>query len=758
MAAVDPELVAEQRYVDRAYDRLEAMRAAARRVADGYAEVGAGGTHQARLERDVAEEVTRRRLAALDIGALPLCFGRLDLVADGDGDAGRLFYIGRVAVTDDAQVPLVVDWRAPVSEPFYRATAADPMGVVRRRHFLTRVGEGRELVGLDDEVFDRAAADSSGFTVRGEGALLASLDRARTGRMADIVATIQGEQDEVIRAPLPGVLVVAGGPGTGKTAVALHRAAYLLYTHRRRLAGQGVLFVGPSSIFVRYVDQVLPSLGESDVQLSTLAGIKPSYVVRGEDSSAAARLKGDGRMARVIERALRDREHPLARDTVVMVDGTVLRLSRGASRRIVERAQRRRGTHNARRPGVVRAVVEHLRHQYRRALGAVAPDDADWDRELDARLQRLSEVRAALERMWPVLSGGELVHDLFSFSGLIHSASSGILSDAEQARLVRERSPRVRDVAWTDADLPLIDEADARLGPPEAARPRRRRARGRDDDAAARVVAGLGLRGFLTAAEVARRYAGDGHGSGDDAPDEPRTFGHVLVDEAQDVSAMQWRMLARRCPSGSMTVVGDFGQASRPGALKDWQQVLDAVSGRAGGEIVTLTVNYRTPSEIMSVAHRVLSAASPGTPPTRSVRQSGQEPRFVRVGRDGLVDGLADAARRSAAAGGTVAVVARPALHTALVDALADVGARAGTADALDAPVAVLDAPAMKGLEFDHVVVSDPSSLVPDEPAGLRLLYVALTRATRTLTVVYADALPEALSAAALPGAAIAAS
>jgi DNA helicase IV len=755
LTAVDPELVAEQRYVDRAYDRLEAMRAAARRVADGYAEVGAGGTHQARLERDVAEEVTRRRLAALDIGALPLCFGRLDLVADGD--AARLFYIGRVAVTDAEQVPLVVDWRAPVSEPFYRATAADPMGVVRRRHFLTRMGDGRELVGLDDEVFDRTAADSSGFTVRGEGALLASLDRARTGRMADIVATIQGEQDEAIRAPLPGVLVVAGGPGTGKTAVALHRAAYLLYTHRRRLAGQGVLFVAPNSIFVRYVDQVLPSLGESDVQLSTLAGLKPSYAAHGEDSPAAARLKGDARMARVIERCLRDREHPLARDMVVLVDGTVLRLSRGASRRIVERAQRRRGPHNAKRPAVVRAVVEQLRHQYRRALGAVAPNDADWDRELDARLRRVPEVRAALERMWPVLTGGELIHDLFSFSGLIRSASSGILDDDEQALLVRDRSPRVRDVAWTEADLALIDEADARLGPPEAARPRRRRGRGREDDAAARVVAGLGLGGFLTPGEVARRYAGDGHGSSDEA-DEPRTFGHVLVDEAQDVSAMQWRMLARRCPTGSMTVVGDFGQASRPGALHDWQQVLDTVSGRAGGQIVTLTVNYRTPSEIMSVAHRVLSAASPGTAPTRSVRRSGQEPRFVRVGHDGLVDGLADAARRSVAVGGTVAVVARPALHEALVDALADVGARAGTADALDAPVAVLSAPAIKGLEFDHVVVGDPSSLVPNDDAGLRLLYVALTRATRTLTVVYADALPEALGAAALPGAAIAAS
>ena len=303
--------MAEQRYLDRAYDRLDVMREAARRVAEGYAEVGAGGTHQARLERDVAEEVTRRRLAALDIGAAPLCFGRLDLEPEPGADAGPPFYVGRVAVTDEDQAPLVVDWRAPVSEPFYRATATEPMGVVRRRHFLTRVGDGRELVGLDDEVFDRSAVSSSGFTVLGEGALLAALDRARTGRMGDIVATIQAEQDEAIRAPLPGVLVVAGGPGTGKTAVALHRAAYLLYTHRRRLAAQGVLMVGPNSIFLRYIDQVLPSLGESDAQLSTLAGVKSSYRVLSEEPPEVARLKGDVRMARVVERALRDREHPL---------------------------------------------------------------------------------------------------------------------------------------------------------------------------------------------------------------------------------------------------------------------------------------------------------------------------------------------------------------------------------------------------------------------------------------------------------------
>lgn len=760
MATPHPELAAEQRYIDRAYGRLDAMREAARRVAEGYADVGAGGTHQARLERDAAADLTRRRLAALEIGSAPLCFGRLDLEdepgPEGNGAEGRVFYVGRIAVPDEEQAPLIVDWRAPVSEPFYRATAIEPMEVVRRRHFLTRPGDGRELVGIDDEVFDQSAAMASGFTVVGEGALFAALDRERTGRMGDIVATIQSEQDEAIRASLPGVLIVAGGPGTGKTAVALHRAAYLLYTYRKRLGAQGVLVVGPNSIFLRYIDQVLPSLGEDDVQLSTMNGLKPTYRAVAEDEREAAELKGDRRMVRVIRRALQDREHPLARDVIVMVDGNLLRLSRSMSERIVGRASRRRGSHNAKRPGVVRAVIDQLRGQYRRELGTAAPDDPDWDRELDARLRRLPEVRAALERMWPVLSGGDLVHDLFSFPGLIRSASEGVLSSAEQALLERDRSASLRDVAWTPADLALIDEADALLGPPEMARPRRRRSTARRDDTANRVISELGVGGFVTASEVARRYRGDAPSDG--GPDEPRTFGHVLVDEAQDVTAMQWRMLARRCPTGSMTVVGDFGQASRPGALRDWDEVLAVLPDRGEARVVTLTVNYRTPAEIMQVAHRVLSAAAPQVPPTRAVRSTGEEPRFVPVERAELVAAVGEQAREAVAAGGTVAVLAPTHLHRALVTDLADVGARADSADALDARVAVLTAVDAKGLEFDHVIVVEPSQLVRADAAGMRLLYMALTRATRRLVIVHTDALPEALASSALRGAPIAAS
>jgi DNA helicase IV len=783
-AAPHAEIEAEQRYLDAAYSRLDDMRRAARRVAAGYAEVRRGGTHQARLEREAAEAHTRRRLAALDFGDAALCFGRLDLEEPEPdrGEPDSPLYVGRVSVTDDDQTPLVVDWRAPVAEPFYRATAVEPMGIARRRHFHIR--NGRELVGIDDEVFDPAATEAAGHTVVGEGALLAALERERTGRMRDIVATIQSEQDEAVRSDLPGILVVDGGPGTGKTAVALHRAAYLLYTHRRHLAARGVLLVGPHPIFLHYIDQVLPSLGEDEVQLTTPAGLKPQLVVTADDRPDVAAVKGDARMAAVVTKALTDRERGLPRDLMVTIDGHRLRLGRRDSARIVERVRRWRGTHNERRPQMTRLVLDHLRDQYHRSLvrayhrdrrritmaapalfprgggeevvdlpvaAALSRGDRppqEWDDELSGRIKRLPEVRAALDRMWPVLTGAELLHDLFGFVALIRSAADGTLTRAEQQGLHRPRSDDLRNVAWTEADLALIDEADALLGPPEAARPRRRRRRDAEAEhlaAATRVVEDLGLRGYTTGAEVARRYAGAPAADQDNGGRDLRTFGHVLVDEAQDLSAMQWRMVARRCPSGSMTLVGDFGQASRPGALGDWEAVVAALSARQPARRVTLSVNYRTPAEIMAVANRVLAAAAPGVEAVRSVRRTARPPLFQAAAPGTLVGETASAVHAARAEPGTTAVIAPVELHSALVDELADVGAVAASEDALDAPVAVLDARQAKGLEFDHVVLVEPARLVTPDPAGLRLLYVTLTRTTRTLAVIHAEPLPEAL-------------
>ncbi len=775
------ELDSEQRHLDTAYARLDVMRRAAERVAEGYTEVTRGGTHQARLEREAAEAYTRRRLANLDIGEAPLCFGRLDLVAAESVP----FYIGRISVTDDDLTPLVVDWRAPVAEPFYRATAVEPMGVARRRHFQT---QGRRLLGIDDEVFDAAAAEASGFTVVGEGALLAALDQERTGRMRDIVATIQSEQDEAIRADIAGILIVAGGPGTGKTAVALHRAAYLLYTHRKRLASQGVLLVGPSPIFLRYIDEVLPSLGEDEVSLATPAALKPRFKVRGTESKAIATVKGDARMAKVIATAAGDRERPMPRDVVVTLDGYVLRMRRRDSARIIERAHARRGTHNERRPYVASLVFDHFKREYRRALmrayrtdrgrldagvqqlelsadrsaatvadptvaatlarGEAAPPE--WEDELAARVRRLPDVRAALDRMWPVLSGAELVRDLLGFAALIRSAAGGVLTDDEQSLLFRERGPDLAAVAWTEADLALIDEADAILGAPSLARPRSRRRARRDSDLAQaqRTVDELGVGAFTNAADVLARYGSEASSVPADDDGEPRTFGHVLVDEAQDLSAMQWRMLARRCPSGSMTLVGDFGQASRPGALSSWDDVLANLPVRVPPHRVMLTVNYRTPAEIMDVANRLLPAAAPGVEPARPVRSTGAHPEVLAVAPDELVRAASRAARDSSTRGGTVAVIAPVELHAALAAALADRGAVADDVEAIDAPIAVLTGLDSKGLEFDHVIVVEPARLVAPDRSGLRLLYVVLTRATRRLVVVHAEPLPEALELA----------
>jgi DNA helicase IV len=769
----DPELAAEQAYVDAAYARLEAMRDAAERVREAYSDVRAGGTHQARLERDVAWNVTQRRLADLDIGDAPLMFGRLDME-----DHSR-WYVGRIAVEDELHTPLVVDWRAPVSEPFYRATAVEPMAVVRRRHLISR--KGRELVGLDDEVFDQEAIDEAGLPVAGEGALLAALERNRTGRMGDIVATIQAEQDEAIRADLPGPLVVAGGPGTGKTAVALHRAAYLLYTFRRRLGAQGVLLIGPSAVFLRYIEHVLPSLGEQDVQLSTIVGLRPSVHVRTTDPDATAALKGDGRMAKVIERAVKDRERPLRDDFTLLLDGLQLRIRPRETARIVEGVARRRGLHNELRPHLSQRFVDLLVARYkqaavrsyqRRAENSPAPNvtsmfdrestvDASvagalvrgesppegWEPELRARLRTRPEVREALDRMWPVLSGAELINDLFGFTALVRSAANGLLSDAEQTALHRPRTRDIAEVPWSEDDVALIDEAEALLGPVDAARPRLRRMRSGDDelDRAARVIDELGLQGYTDAATLARRN-GAASTNGADPSNEPRTFGHVLVDEAQDLTAMQWRMITRRCPSGSMTLVGDPGQASRAGALASWPEVLAHLPQHTAARFVTLTINYRTPAEVMDVAARLLAVAAPTTEPSRSVRSTGDQPRFVATTPDTLVDETATHVRAALERTGTVAVIAPAVLHPFIITRLADVGASSEAADALDAAVAVLEPTEAKGLEFDHVVVVEPARLVSANRAGLRLLYVTITRTTKTLTVVHAEPLPEGLA------------
>ncbi len=567
-----PELVEEQAYIEHAYECLDRAREQALRLR-GLTEVGRGGTHQARYERDVIEETVRNRLAHLEIGDAALVFGRIDR------DTGEAFHIGRLAVADERQEPVVVDWRAPVAEPFYRATGRAPMGLSRRRHFALK---GRTLVGIEDELFDGDGTAEEGGLV-GPGALIAALEQSRTGQLGDIVATIQAEQDEIIRSPLAGVLVVQGGPGTGKTVVALHRAAYLLYTYRFPLEDQGVLVVGPNRVFLRYIHRVLPSLGETGVEQVVLADLVPSVKVRATEATPVARVKGDVRMAALLANAVRDRQRPLTRDLVVPYGLSSLRLDVDTSRRIVRGATRRAHQHNAARRFVEQALFD--------ALAASSRDQIDSG-TVRERTRSTDEVRAALEAMWPVLTPAQLLHDLFGSAALVRLAARRTFDEREVEPLVRPRSDHVDEVAWTDADIPLLDEALELLGP----RPTR------------------------TGAEA----------------DEVRTYGHIVVDEAQDLTPMALRMLTRRSLSGSMTVVGDLAQATGAIAPDSWDDVLAHLPTRKAALVHELTIGYRIPAQSMALAARVLSIAAPGLQPPRSVREGDVGPLILRAASDQL--------------------------------------------------------------------------------------------------------------------------
>jgi len=691
-----PDLAAEQAFLDRAYEALEANRRSAARLA-GMVEVGRGGTNQARFERDVIHESIVARLTQLHIGDASLVFGRIDRDEDHGGEQ---FHIGRIAVADEDLEPLVVDWRAPVAEPFYRATGVDPMGLARRRHFATR---GRTLLALEDEVFDAEAltVEGAGTELVGKAALLASLEEARTGRLGDIVATIQAEQDEIIRAELPGVLVVQGGPGTGKTVVALHRAAYLLYTHRFPLEGQGVLVVGPNRLFLGYIEHVLPSLGEVGVDLAVTSDLVEGVKVGGRDREDIGRLKGDARMADLLANAIHDRERPLREDVVVPFGRSRLRLTREASRRIVRAARRR--YHNSARRWVEQQVFTELAQSTSREI-----DPGDVREQLRWTL----EVRRALEWMWPRLTPAHLLHDLFGSRALLRHAARGVMDPDDAERLWRPRSEHASAVTWTVDDVPLLDEAHAQLGP------------------------------------VPHRG-------------EIRTYGHIVVDEAQDRSPMELRMLSRRSLSGSMTVVGDIGQATGPWAADDWDGVLGHLPDRRPSRHIELTVGYRIPRSIMGPAVAVLSESAPQLTPPQAVRPGGDPPEFVRVlDHTGLGAEVVRASRRAhdAVDPGNVAVIVPRSLVDEVAGAFEAAGVEYGhaTRRGLDRRITLVPVDLAKGLELDAAVVVEPAAIVAEEPSGLRSLYVALTRATRRLAVVHARALPDPLrrpDAAAAPAA-----
>ena len=694
MTDTHPELAAEQAHIDLAYERLDEARDEALRLKD-MVEVGRGGTNQARWEREVINENIANRLNQLELGERSLCFGRIDQFEEAGGGS---YHIGRIAVSSDSQEPLIVDWRAPVAEAFYRATGGDPQGLIRRRHFTSR---GRTVLALEDEFFGEAAASGSvtinGRELRGQGALISALEENRTGRLTDIIGTIQSEQDEIIRGPLPGVLVVQGGPGTGKTVVALHRAAYLLYTHRFPLDGQGVLVVGPNRLFLGYIEQVLPSLGEAGIEMAVLADLVRDVRVAGRDEQLAARIKGDLRMVNVVRRALRDRQRAWRTDLVVGIGVRKVRVPVAVSETIVAEARRRYRTHNAARKFVVASLYEALAEHHPDGLPAETIKD---------QLHGSPSIVEALNWMWPVLTPGELLHDLYGSPALIRSAAPKLTVD-ERAALVRPWQDEMdaSRVIWTVDDVPVLDEAREVLGP----RPNRK------------------------------------------ADDDFRTYGHIVVDEAQDLSPMQLRMLTRRSLNGSMTIVGDIAQSTGAWAHNSWEEILEHLPDRRPPSTSELTVGYRIPGPAMALAGRILTEAAPDLQPPVSVRQDGDEPRFVQARSETeLVRTVVDVVSEDAAVGdtGNVAVICPQSIYEDVVAGFeaADVPFGRAPRDGLDRQITVVPVNLVKGLEVDSSVVVEPAAILGEEPQGARSLYVACTRATKRLSIVHAKPLPSLLT------------
>lgn len=720
-------LSTEQSYVDIVYARLDTLRAQTRDRLTQVRREGPSGSPQNRSERDAFATLYEDRLAALDAVEERLVFGRLDL------DSGERRYVGRIGMSDADHAPILTDWRAPAARAFYQATAHHRGDVVLRRHLQTR---GRTVLAIEDDVLDLDALDDADqVQLSGGGALLAALSASRTGRMGDIVATIQSEQDAIIRSGLEGVLVVQGGPGTGKTAVALHRAAYLLYAHRERLERSGVLLIGPSRVFLRYIEQVLPALGETGVVASTMADLVPGISATGTEDPALVELKGRPVWAGIIERAVKARQRVLP-ERQMDVGGVKLVLLPAQVRDAQARARRSGQPHNRARVTFVRAMLTALASQYLEQIGGDGEDPATVVEEI----RSARDVRIALNLCWMPLTATGLISDLYAKRHRLAEVA-GQLSEAERDMLHRDK-----DALWTPADVPLIDEAAELIGEDsetERAQARLDAARKERDLAYAKqVIDASGAGGGMVSAEtLAARFAETGPRltTAERAyADRSWTFGHIIIDEAQELSAMAWRALLRRAPTRSMTVVGDVAQTSSAAGAKDWGAMLDPLL-RGSWTPAHLTVNYRTPAAVMDAAERVATAADPDNPPRplTSAREVPEALIIERVSdlRTGL--SLAVAAERQEVGSGSIAVIAAIDRHAELIEAL---GLSVAQQRDLTQDVVLLEPTGAKGLEFDRVVLAEPAELLE---AGIGDLYVAMTRPTQRLRVVHSRDLPD---------------
>ena len=715
----DDELRSEQSYVDGLYVRLDAERA---RVKDRYrAALGAdvdrmdGGTLVA---RDSEVRALAKQAARLDVADGGLCFGRLDSVT------GRRSYIGRIGILDkdDEYEPLLLDWRAPAARAFYVATAATPENMRLRRQFHTL---GRRIVDFTDEVLGRPTGDE-----RGDAALLAAVNAPRGDGMRDIVATIQAEQDEIIRHDHPGVMVIEGGPGTGKTVVALHRVAYLLYTQRNRIERHGVLVIGPNPAFLNHIGRVLPSLGESDVVFMTVSDLVPGLRVTAEDTDEVARVKGSNTMLEVLAAAVADRQR-LPKDPLpIELTDVTMRIDVETAQWAREEARGSARPHNEARDVFAEIVTYVLTERAiaRIGRGWLTRDDRNaWEQLRTTLTDELADnvaFAAALDELWPILTPQTLLAELYASPDRLRAAGA-------EAAL-----HRVDGDAWTVSDVPLLDELVDLLGRDKKADDAAERERKAEIAYAGGVLDNMISRedlmddedhllaqDMLYAEDLAERFLERDNRELVEraAADRDWTYRHVVVDEAQELSEMDWRVLMRRCPSRSFTVVGDLAQRRSAAGATSWDRMLEPyVPGR--WMYRSLSVNYRTPAEIMTVAAALLAEFAPDIRPPDSVRACGVMPWSRLVTDAELPTAIEEFVHDEAQREGTSVVIGPP-----------------------DVPGAVPPAET-KGLEFDAVLVVDPDRILAAGPRGAAELYVALTRATQRLGVLHRGPLPAALS------------
>jgi DNA helicase IV len=713
----EAELESERDYVAGLYQRLDDER---ERAKDRYRAAlrGTGGTL---ADRDVEVRALAKVMQRLNVADPGLCFGRLDTVS------GDRSYIGRIGLFDDQNEyhPLLLDWRAPAARPFYVATAASPENMRRRRQFHIR---GRQVVDFTDEVLGRPTGAERGG--RGDSALLAAVNAPRGDGMRDIVATIQAEQDEIIRLDHSGVLVIEGGPGTGKTVVALHRVAYLLYTQRERIERHGVLVIGPSPAFLNHVGRVLPSLGETNVVFMTTGDLMPGLHTTAEDAPDAARIKGSLKILDVLAAAVADRqrvpEHPLL---IKLADVTV-RIDAETAEWAIQEARASGLPHNEARAVFTDVVTWVLTERAIARIGRdwlTRDDRAAWEHLRAELLDELVDhdgFAAALDELWPILTPETLLAQLYTAPDRLRAAG------ADQSLL------RADGEAWTVSDVPLLDELIDLLGRDKAADQAVERERQEEAAYAAGVLDLMVARedlmddedhllaqDLLDAEDLADRFVErDTRELAERAAaDRDWTYRHVVVDEAQELSEMDWRVLMRRCPSRSFTVVGDLAQRRSAAGATSWDPMLEPyVPGR--WVYRSLSVNYRTPAEIMTVAAALLAEFAPDVQPPESVRACGVQPWSRRVTEDKLSTAIEQFVRDEAGREGTSVVIGPPGVP--------------GTVPPSDT----------KGLEFDAVLVVDPEQILADGPRGAAELYVALTRATQRLGVLHRNQLPRALS------------